>query len=248
MKSSQRLTRWSAIVMAAFLLTACATTVPGAGSDPRDPYENYNRSMFTFNKSVDDNVLKPVATGYVKVVPNVVREAIGNFFANIGDVWTAANNYLQGKPKDGTTDLVRVIFNSTIGIAGLIDVATPMGLPKHEEDFGQTLGYYGLDSGAYLVLPLLGPSSTRDGIGFATDAFFFDPIGYINDDTTRWATIAIAVIDKRAELMDDFDIRDKSFDPYAYMRDTYLQNRENLVRDGAEDPNGVRPYTMPFAN
>ena len=122
------------------------------------------------------------------------------------------------------------------------------GGARTKEDFGQTLGYYGIDSGAYLVLPLLGPSSTRDGIGFATDAFFFDPIGYINDDTTRWATIAVAVIDKRADLMDDIDIRDKSFDPYAYMRDSYLQNRENLVKDGVEDPNGVRPYTLPLGN
>ena len=138
-------------------LAACAT---GPNANPKDPLEPMNRRISTFNDTLDDNVLKPVATGYVNVVPSFMRTAVGNFFANIGDVWTAVNNYLQGKPKDGTSDLARVVFNSTIGIAGLIDVATPMGLPKHEEDFGQTLGVWGAKSGPYVVLPFFGSIET----------------------------------------------------------------------------------------
>jgi phospholipid-binding lipoprotein MlaA len=219
-----------------FLVTACATTAPGVGSDPRDPYENYNRSMFTFNKTIDDNVLKPVATGYVNVVPAVVREAIGNFFANIGDVWTAANNYMQGKPKDGTTDLVRVIFNSTIGIAGLIDVATPMGLPKHEEDFGQTLGVWGAKSGPYFVLPLFGPSTVRDALAKPVD-LYADPLTASNDVPVRAKNTgrALRLVDDRAAVLDSTAILEgAALDPYQFFRDAYLQRRESRVRDGKD--------------
>jgi len=137
---------------------------------------------------------------------------------------------------------------TTVGLLGFFDVHSKTGGVRTREDFGQTLGYYGVGSGAYLVLPFFGPSSTRDGIGFFTDAFFFNPIGYINDDPARWALIGLAVIDIRAEYMDDIDIRDKAFDPYAFMRDSYMQNRENLVKDGAEDPNTTAPYTVPLGS
>ena len=236
MTGKQRLIRWCAMLTVTFLVTACATTAPGVGSDPRDPYENYNRSMFTFNKTIDDNVLKPVATGYVNVVPAVVREAIGNFFANIGDVWTAANNYMQGKPKDGTTDLVRVIFNSTIGIAGLIDVATPMGLPKHEEDFGQTLGVWGAKSGPYFVLPLFGPSTVRDALSKPVD-LYADPLTASNDVPVRAKNTgrALRLVDDRAAVLDSTAILEgAALDPYQFFRDAYLQRRESRVRDGKD--------------
>ena len=236
MTGKQRLMRWCAMLTVTFLVTACATTAPGVGSDPRDPYENYNRSMFTFNKTIDDNVLKPVATGYVNVVPAVVREAIGNFFANIGDVWTAANNYMQGKPKDGTTDLVRVIFNSTIGIAGLIDVATPMGLPKHEEDFGQTLGVWGAKSGPYFVLPLFGPSTVRDALAKPVD-LYADPLTASNDVPVRAKNTgrALRLVDDRAAVLDSTAILEgAALDPYQFFRDAYLQRRESRVRDGKD--------------
>ncbi|MCE2870411.1 MAG: VacJ family lipoprotein [Oxalobacteraceae bacterium] len=236
MTGKQRLIRWCAMLTVTFLVTACATTAPGVGSDPRDPYENYNRSMFTFNKTIDDNVLKPVATGYVNVVPAVVREAIGNFFANIGDVWTAANNYMQGKPKDGTTDLVRVIFNSTIGIAGLIDVATPMGLPKHEEDFGQTLGVWGAKSGPYFVLPLFGPSTVRDALAKPVD-LYADPLTASNDVPVRAKNTgrALRLVDDRAAVLDSTAILEgAALDPYQFFRDAYLQRRESRVRDGKD--------------
>ncbi len=236
MTGKQRLIRWCAMLTVTFLVTACATTVPGVGSDPRDPYENYNRSMFTFNKTIDDNVLKPLATGYVNVVPAVVREAIGNFFANIGDVWTAANNYMQGKSKDGTTDLVRVIFNSTIGIAGLIDVATHMGLPKHEEDFGQTLGVWGAKSGPYFVLPLFGPSTVRDALAKPVD-LYADPLTASNDVPVRAKNTGrvLRLVDDRAAVLDSTAILEGvALDPYQFFRDAYLQRRESRVRDGKD--------------
>lgn len=236
MTGKQRLIRWCAMLAVTFLVTACATTAPGAGSDPRDPYENYNRSMFIFNKTLDDNLLKPVATGYVNVVPAVVREAIGNFFANIGDVWTAANNYMQGKPKDGTTDLVRVIFNSTIGIAGLIDVATPIGLPKHEEDFGQTLGVWGAKSGPYFILPLFGPSTVRDALAKPVD-LYADPLTASNDVPVRAKNTgrALRLVDDRAAVLDSTAILEgAALDPYQFFRDAYLQRRESCVRDGKD--------------
>jgi phospholipid-binding lipoprotein MlaA len=181
-------------------------------------------------------VLKPVATGYVKVVPDRVREAIGNFFANIGDVWTAANNYLQGKPKDGTTDLVRVIFNSTIGIAGLIDVATPMGLPKHEEDFGQTLAVWGAKSGPYFVLPIFGPSTVRDALAKPID-LYADPLTASSDVPVRFKNTgrALRLVDDRASILDTTNIMEAAaLDPYQFYRDAYLQRRESRVRDGKD--------------
>jgi phospholipid-binding lipoprotein MlaA len=132
-----------------------------------------------------------------------------------------------------------------VGVLGIFDVHSKAGGVRTREDFGQTLGYYGLDSGAYLVLPIIGPSSARDGVGFITDAMFFDPVGYIHDVPSRNITTAVLIVDKRADLMDDIDIRDKAFDPYAYMRDSYMQNRENLVKDGA-DSDHINSYTIPL--
>ena len=237
MKTRQRIIRWSAILGCALLLTACASTsVPNAGSDPRDPYENYNRAMFEFNRKLDDNLLKPVATGYVNVVPSFARTAIGNFFANIGDVWTAVNNYLQGKPKDGTTDVARVVFNSTIGIAGLIDVATPMGLPKHDEDFGQTLGVWGAKSGPYVVLPFFGSSTLRDSFAKPVD-LYADPLTASNNVPVRAKNSGrvLRVVDDRAALLDTGTLMEgAALDPYQFFRDAYLQRRESRIRDGED--------------
>lgn len=231
----KRVLRWTAIASISLLMTACASTrVPGAGSDPRDPYENYNRAMFEFNRKLDDNVLKPVATGYVTVLPLFVRTAVGNFFANIGDVWTAVNNYLQGKPKDGTTDVARVVFNSTIGIAGLVDVATPMGLPKHEEDFGQTLGVWGAKSGPYVVLPFFGSSTLRDTLAKPVD-LYADPLTASSDVPVRAKNSgrALRIVDDRAALLDTGTLMESAaLDPYQFFRDAYLQRRESRIRDG----------------
>jgi phospholipid-binding lipoprotein MlaA len=229
-------------ILVTFFMFGCAS------QQNKDPLEGLNRSVYKFNDVVDKVALKPVAQGYQAITPSPVQTGVNNFFKNIRDVVTLVNELFQFKFKQAANTTSRVALNTTVGVLGIFDVHSKSGGVRTKEDFGQTLGYYGLDSGAYLVLPILGPSSARDGIGFVTDAFFFDPIGYINDDTTKWTTIAVAVVDKRADLMEEIDIRDKAFDPYAYMRDSYLQNRENLVKDGADDPNAIRGYTIPLGN
>ncbi len=219
-----------------------------ASQQNKDPLEGMNRTVYKVNDVIDKVALKPVAKGYQAITPAPVQTGVNNFFKNIFDVVTLVNELFQFKFKQAANTTGRIALNTTVGILGFFDIHSKTGGVRTREDFGQTLGYYGLGSGAYLVLPLLGPSSTRDGIGFATDAFFFNPIGYINDDPARWALIGAAVIDKRAELIDDIDIRDRAFDPYAFMRDTYMQNRENLVKDGATESNSVSPYTIPLGN
>jgi phospholipid-binding lipoprotein MlaA len=227
--------RWVSIALMALLLTACASIPPGSTADPRDPFERYNRAMFSFNKAVDDKVLKPVATGYTDVIPDLIRTAIGNFFGNIGDVWTAVNNYLQGKPREGTSDVARVVLNSTFGIVGLIDVATPAGLVQHEEDFGQTLGVWGVKSGPYLILPILGSSTVRDGLARPVD-LYADPITQIDSAGVENSLRAMRLVDDRATLLYSTRMmEDAALDPYLFVRDAYLQRRESRVRDGKSD-------------
>lgn len=164
MKSNKTSLRTAALVLGtAMMLAGCA------GPNPRDPYESYNRAMFTFNDKVDTYALKPVATVYRDVTPSFVQTGVGNFFGNISDAWSGVNNLLQGKGEDGMTDITRFALNSTLGILGLFDIATPAGLEKHKEDFGQTLGVWGLEAGPYLVLPLLGPSTVRDTVALPAD-------------------------------------------------------------------------------
>ena len=235
MTTSKTIIRWVSIALMALLLTACASVPPGSTADRRDPFERYNRAMFSFNKTVDDKVLKPVATGYVDVIPDLVRTAISNFFGNIGDVWTAVNNYLQGKPREGTNDLARVVLNSTFGIVGLIDVATPAGLVQHEEDFGQTLGVWGVKSGPYLVLPILGASTVRDGLARPVD-LYADPITQIDSAGVENSLRALRLVDDRATLLYSTRMmEDAALDPYLFVRDAYLQRRESRVRDGKQD-------------
>jgi phospholipid-binding lipoprotein MlaA len=191
--------------------------------------------MFSFNKTVDDKVLKPVATGYARVIPELIRTAIGNFFGNIGDVWTAVNNYLQGKPREGTSDVARVVLNSTFGIVGLIDVATPVGLAQHDEDFGQTLGVWGVKSGPYLVLPIFGASTVRDGLAKPLD-MYADPVNQIDPVRAENSARALRLIDDRAALLESTHMmEDAALDPYLFVRDAYLQRRESRVRDGKSD-------------
>ncbi|QDD11897.1 VacJ family lipoprotein [Candidatus Methylopumilus rimovensis] len=230
-----------AILISSFMV-GCAT------QQNKDPIEGVNRAVYKFNDVLDKAALKPVAQGYQAITPTPIQKGVSNFFKNIFDVVTLVNELFQFKFKQAANTTGRVALNTTIGLLGVFDVHSKSGGVRTREDFGQTLGYYGVGSGAYLVLPFFGPSSTRDGIGFFTDAFFFNPIGYINDDPTKWALIGLAVVDIRAEYMVDIDIRDKAFDPYAFMRDSYMQNRENLVKDGAEDPNAVAPYSVPLGS
>jgi len=217
-------------VLALLLVSGCASL---SGPSPSaDPLESFNRASFKFNETIDDAMLKPVARGYVAVTPVFVRTGIGNAFRNISDVAIAANNLLQGKAADAATDLGRVLVNTTLGIFGLWDVATPMGLDKHTEDFGQTLGKWGMGSGAYVVIPFLGPSSVRDGFGRIADAplGYWSHIGYIATRNSLYVTEAIS--DRAFLLGATNTLEEAALDKYNFVRDGYLQRRLRHVYDG----------------
>ncbi len=194
-----------------------------------DPWEGFNRSIFVFNETLDEYVLLPVTKGYKAVAPGFVETGVSNFFGNLGDVGTLANNVFQAKFSDAASDLSRILFNTFIGLGGLIDVSTPMGIEKHDEDFGQTLGYWGVDTGPYLVLPFFGPSNVRDGLSLVPDTLL-DPVYYVEDDSARYALYGLRVVDQRAALMESEKLI--SGDRYSFIRDAYLQRREFLVNDG----------------
>ncbi|MCL6556103.1 MAG: VacJ family lipoprotein [Burkholderiales bacterium] len=207
-------------------LAGCATT------DPRDPLEPLNRGIYHFNDAVDKAVLKPVAQGYKTVLPQPVRTAVTNFFSNIDDVLIALNNLLQFKFRDAVSDVARVAFNTTFGIAGLFDVATSFGLEKHDEDFGQTLGYWGIGDGPFLMLPILGPSNLRDTVGLAA-YYRLDPVLNLDHVPTRNTLSVLRFIDRRAQLLDAEKVLDEAaLDPYTFLRDAYIQHRRSLVYDG----------------
>lgn len=229
--SLKKSAHWCCVVMVLAVVTGCAS-VPGGAQNERDPFERYNRSMYSFNKGIDNKVLKPVATVYADMLPTFLQTMVGNFFGNIGDVWTAANNFLQGKPLDGTTDMLRVVFNSTIGLGGLIDICTPAGIPKHEEDFGQTLGVWGVKSGPYVVLPVFGSSTLRDSLAKPVD-MAVDPVAQVGHVPSRNVARVVRLVDDRAALLGTSQILDgAALDPYEFTRDAYLQRRESRVRDG----------------
>jgi phospholipid-binding lipoprotein MlaA len=220
--------RQCAALLLAVTLAGCATS----GGNPADPLEPFNRAMFRFNDALDGAVIKPVAKGYRVVVPGIVRTGFSNFFSNLEDVWISVNNVLQGKFQEGFEDFTRVLFNSTFGIAGIFDFASDVGLQKHNEDFGQTLGRWGVGSGAYLVLPILGPSTVRDGFGLVLDtqADLVFQIGGVPVHNTLYATRAIS---KRANLLDASSVIEQAaLDKYAFVRDAWLQRRLDLVYDG----------------
>lgn len=217
--------RW-ALVSSVMMLGACAS------AQHPDPLEPFNRKVFAFNEVVDENVLKPVAVGYQKHVPAPVRTMTSSFFSNLGDAWSAINLFLQGRIGDGVSDTLRFATNTVFGVAGLADVATPMGLERHGEDFGQTLGAWGVGPGPYLVLPILGPSTGRDVVGLPGDLLFSPPT-LISDTTTRVAFAGLGVVDTRAGLLKATSFLDEAaLDRYSFMRDSYLQRRRNLVYNG----------------
>ena len=203
-------------------LGACAT---GPNADPRDPLEPYNRTISKFNDAVDDNIARPVAQGYVNVVPSPIRTGVSNFFANLSDMWSTVNNLLQGKGQATTDSFFRVATNSVFGIGGLIDVATPMGIARHKQDFGLTLGHWGVPTGPYFVLPLLGPSTIRDTAALPVDSWG-NPIGQINDIPWRNSLTGGRILDARARLLNATDLLNTAaLDRYLLTRDAYLQLR-----------------------
>jgi phospholipid-binding lipoprotein MlaA len=239
--TQSRLSRWrnAALALAAVaILSGCAT-----GSNPKDPYEKFNRSMFAFNDAVDEAALKPAATAYKTVLPSFVQTGVNNFFGNLSDVWTAANNLMQGKGSDGMSDVSRVVMNSTLGVAGLFDIASELGLKKHNEDFGQTLGYWGVPSGPYLMLPLLGPSTVRDTAGLPLD-IAADPWMYVSPTGPRVAGTVTRVIDQRAVLLDASNLLEEAaLDRYEFIRDGFLQRRQNRVFDGETSRKELKAVT-----
>lgn len=208
---------------------AASAPISTAVASEQDPWEGYNRAMFSFNETVDKYALKPVAQGYRYVMPDIAETGVSNFFGNLGDVRSLANNALQGKGDEALISLARIVFNSTFGLAGFIDVATPMGLEEQPEDFGQTLAVWGMTSGPYVVLPLLGPSTVRDGVGLVPD-WKLSPVGYVDHVPTRNTLYGLAMVDARAQLLQAEQII--SGDKYIFVRDAYLQRREYLIYDG----------------
>ena len=201
-------------------------------TDARDPWEPMNRRIYTFNDAVDAAVVRPVAQVYDKVLPSVVRTGVHNFLGNISDVWSMANSALQLKGQATAETLMRVSVNTVFGLAGVLDIATEMGIPRRKEDFGQTLGHWGVPTGPYVVLSILGPSTLRDGLALPLD-FKGDPGQNVNDIGIRNTLTVLRVTDLRASLLKTVDtVKDASLDPYSFVRDAYLQKRENDIYDG----------------
>jgi phospholipid-binding lipoprotein MlaA len=211
-------------------MTGCATTNQTA--DVNDPLEGYNRAMYKFNDVVDSAVIKPVSKGYDTVVPDPISRGVSNFFSNLNDVSVIINDLLQGKFEQAFQDTHRFVLNSTVGVAGIFDVASLSGLDKNNEDFGQTLGAWGVEPGAYVVLPFFGPRTVGDTVGLVGD-YYSDPITYVEGPGARNAFMGTRVVDTRANLLKAEKVLDEAaIDEYAYVRDAYLQRRLNLVYDG----------------
>nr|MBV6628325.1 VacJ family lipoprotein [Oceanococcus sp. HetDA_MAG_MS8] len=214
------------------LLSACAHQTQ---FEPRDPLEPVNRAIFKFNDTADRYVLRPLAVGYDTVTPEIVQMGVSNFFANLFYPVTVVNQYAQGKWLDGTSDLGRFVVNSTVGLAGFVDVAKHWGLPAHREDFGQTLGSWGVGEGWFLVIPFLGPSTNRDLVGMLVDAPF-SPVYYVDERDPILALTALNIVQIRAGLLGADGILNEQDDRYAFLRSAYLQQRQSAVRDGAPAP------------
>ena len=216
---------------AAALLSLAAGCATGPDANPRDPLEPLNRSVYKFNDALDTAVLKPVATAYEKVTPSPVRTGVGNFFSNLGDLWSSVNAGLQLRPREATENLMRFSVNSVFGLAGVLDIATEMGIPRTQLDFGHTLGRWGTPSGPYLVIPLLGPSSVRDGTASFVDVYG-DPVAGVDHVATRNSMTGLRIVDGRSRyLRATTMLEDSGVDKYGFMRDAYLNRRQNQIDD-----------------
>lgn len=232
----RQISRMAFIAAAAGLLGGCATS-----GNPKDPIEGFNRAMYGFNEGLDKVIIKPVATGYEAVIPSPLQTGVANFFSNIADLMIGVNNLLQGKPAQAASDAGRVLVNTTVGFLGILDVASTMGMEKHEEDVGQTFGRWGVGDGAYIVLPFFGPRTARDTVGLAFDVYT-DPVSHVDHIPTRNVLLATRIVSDRAELLKaDKIIEEAALDKYSYVRDAYLQRRRSLIHDG--NPPKFDPYS-----
>jgi phospholipid-binding lipoprotein MlaA len=217
------------LLLSLLLLGGCATS-PDA--DPRDPFEGFNRGVYKFNETFDDVLFRPTAEVYRDVLPREVRDRVRNFFGNLSDPFIGVNNFLQGKVSEAFDDWSRFLLNSTVGLAGIHDVATDLGLEKHNEDFGQTFARWGAGTGPYLVLPIFGSSTLRDGLGLAAD-IYTDPMGEIRPIDLRNTLAVTRGVQTRADLLEASRILEEAaLDKYVFQRDAYLQRRRSLVYDG----------------
>jgi len=230
--------RWLPVLLAAVMVSGCATSSVAVQSS-RDPWESFNRSVWDLNERLDGAVLRPAASAWVNTVPAPARKGVANVLGNIGDVWSGFNQFLQGKPGQGLNMAGRVLVNTTVGLAGLFDPATGMGLQRRSEDFGQTLGRWGVGSGPYLVLPLLGPSTARDGLASALDRAG-SPAGLAASDNAALAITVVDTLERRAGLLGATDLLDDmALDKYSLVREAYLARRQDAVQDGATPNNST---------
>ncbi len=214
------------------LLSGCASTSHTAADGPYDPFEKVNRKIFDYNMSFDKHVLQPVAKGYAKA-PAPVRKIVANFFNNLLEPTVVVNDVLQGKLGQAASDTGRFVFNTTFGIGGLFDVASKMGMERNQEDFGQSFAVWGAKPGAYLVLPLLGPSNVRDAFGRALQIGYMDPLQDLSDDGVEWSLRILDIVNTRAQLLGATEVMDQAaLDPYVFAREAYRQQRLNLIHDG----------------
>lgn len=231
-------TRRAGAVMALALLVGCAT---GPGANPQDPLEPYNRAMSNFNEGVDKVLLVPAATLYKEALPRPVRAGVGNFFANLSDLWSFVNNVLQARGQAAADSLARFGINTFIGIGGLFDVASEAGISRHKQDFGLTLARWGVSSGPYLVLPLLGPSTLRDTASLPVDTWG-DLAWHVRPVATRNGLYVLHFVDKRASLLGATSLRDAAaLDPYTFTRDLYLGLRHGAAGRGNAGDDGKLP-------
>ncbi|MBV7539973.1 VacJ family lipoprotein [Acidovorax sp. sic0104] len=227
-----RAVAWLAFVLGAALLTGCATV---ANPDPRDPLESYNRSMTNFNEQVDALVLKPVAIAYKDVTPAPVRTGVSNFFANLGDVWSFFNNVLQLRGEAAASTFMRVNVNTFMGLGGVLDIASELGIDRYKQDFGLTLGYWGVGTGPYLVLPILGPSTVRDTLALPVD-MKGNVVSYVDPVSARNSLYALRVVDTRSNLLRASSVLDSAaLDKYSFTRDVFLQVRSQQQAGTAQN-------------
>lgn len=220
--------RFVAACGGALLLTACASQ-----GDPRDPLEPMNRAIHDFNETVDKVAMKPLAEGYQAVLPGFAQTGVRNFFSNLDDVVVVANDLLQFKLEQASRDVMRLALNSTWGLGGVLDIASEAGLKKHNEDFGQTLGHWGVGTGPYLVLPFFGPSNFRDTVGLFADSSYLDAVYGLQDDEARNGSVLLRAVSRRADLLAAKSALDTAaLDGYEYTRDFHLERRRALVYDG----------------
>ena len=237
--------RWGRVALLACALLALQGCASVAASDPRDPWEGVNRKVYRFNERVDEAVVRPVAQAYVDVLPSFVRTGVRNFMGNLGDVWSTVNAGLQLKGQAAVEGFMRVAINTTFGLYGVLDIASEAGLPKRKEDLGQTLGHWGVKSGPYLVLPLLGPATLRDTAALPVD-WQASPGQYFHDASSRTGVALLNVTETRANLLKAGDaVKAASLDPYSFVRDGWLQKREYDVYDG--NPPSDFDYSDPDA-